>query len=199
MELLADNILRWAQKNNWYLIDAESNQLRFERKFEQVFRDIRTELEYQGRLQLKGQLDSSYGKVITRCRHIDIACRSGCKNESEMYELQFLRAKAMAAIYELAEVVKILQKANTEPIEENTEQNENPEKWITIYEAAAILGVSKSTVSKWASQKSIKDNGKKHKGRRLLRSSVLFFKDKREQRDVQRDILELRSDAASLE
>lgn len=196
MELLADNILRWAQKNNWYLIDAETNQLRFERKFERIFRDIKTELEYQGKLQLKGQVDSSCGKVITRCRHIDIACRSGCKNESEMYELQFLRAKAMAAVYELAEVIKVLQNVSSDTSPELGTHNNTFQQWLTFAEAAAVLGVAKSTVSKWAAQNLIKDNGLKGQKRRLQYYSVLLLKHAREEKDLKRDVLDLRLDAA---
>ncbi len=68
-------------------------------------------------------------------------------------------------------------------------------EYITFARAAAVLGVSKSTVSKWAKKGKLHDNGQKGQKRRLLMTSVLLVKQGREDEDLAADVLDLRADA----
>lgn len=74
-----------------------------------------------------------------------------------------------------------------------------PEKpddsYITFQEAADILGIKKSTVSKWSTKGRFKDNGYTGQSRRLLLSSVLLVKHEVEEKDIKKDARGLRRDA----
>ena len=65
---------------------------------------------------------------------------------------------------------------------------------ITLTEAAEILGVDKGTVSRYADSDQITDNGVKGQNRRVWKSSVLFFRQQREDEQLRKDVRELRRD-----
>ena len=69
--------------------------------------------------------------------------------------------------------------------------------WITITEAADLLAANRGVISRWASKGKIKDNGKKKRERRVLKSSVLLMKDKIESEDRLRDSAEILRDMAN--
>lgn len=71
------------------------------------------------------------------------------------------------------------------------------EGWITITEAAKILGVNKGNASRWANEDKIKDNGKRGRERRISKVSVLLLKDKREREDLVKDAADILRDRAS--
>ena len=71
------------------------------------------------------------------------------------------------------------------------------EDWITVTETAKILSVDKGTISRWADVGIIKDNGKKGRGRKINKVSVLLLKDKRETEDLVKDAADVLRDRAS--
>lgn len=71
------------------------------------------------------------------------------------------------------------------------------DKWIRITDAAIILGVAKGTISRWADDGIILDNGKKKRERRVSKLSVLSLKHKREHEDVIKDATDYLQDRAS--
>ena len=60
------------------------------------------------------------------------------------------------------------------------------------------MAVSKGTVSKWANAGKLSDNGKKGKGRKVSKVSVLLVKQEREEQALLQDVKELRQDAVRL-
>ena len=70
--------------------------------------------------------------------------------------------------------------------------------YITFQEAADILGIEKGTVSKWSNKGRFKDNGRSGQLRRLLLSSVLLVKHEEEEKDIKKDVRELRRDAKNI-
>ncbi len=73
---------------------------------------------------------------------------------------------------------------------------EKPEdSYITFQEAADILGIEKGTVSKWSGKGKFKDNGCIGQSRKLLLSSVLLAKHEGEEKDLKKDVGDLRRDA----
>lgn len=66
---------------------------------------------------------------------------------------------------------------------------------ITLTEAAEILGVNKGTASRYADSGAIRDNGVKGQNRRVWKSSVLFFRQEREDERLRKDTRELRRDS----
>ena len=69
------------------------------------------------------------------------------------------------------------------------------DSYITFQEAADILGIKKSTVSKWSTKGKFKDNGCSGQSRKLLLSSVLLAKHEGEEKDLKKDARWLRRDA----
>lgn len=75
---------------------------------------------------------------------------------------------------------------------------ERDDEWIKVSEAAEILSVNTGTVTRWANKGRIKDNEKKGRKRRVLKSSVLFLKQSREDSEVLKDAKELRKDTRTI-
>lgn len=71
------------------------------------------------------------------------------------------------------------------------------DEWLKLVEAAKLLHVDKGTVSRWADEGKIQDNGQKGKTRRVSKISVLLLKDKREREDSLKDAAEVLQDEAS--
>lgn len=67
--------------------------------------------------------------------------------------------------------------------------------YITFAEAAKMLSVHKSTVSRWVDQGKIRDNGRKGQGRKLLCSDVLLVRHKLEAAELLDDASDLRAEA----
>jgi len=68
------------------------------------------------------------------------------------------------------------------------------DQWIKVTEAARLLKVDKGTISRWADEDNIKDNEKKGKKRRVLKSSVLLMKHKRESENQLKDAADVLRD-----
>lgn len=64
------------------------------------------------------------------------------------------------------------------------------DEWITVGVAAKLLGVNPGVVSRWATESKIKDNRETGRKRRVLKSSVLLMKNKREHEDLLSDATE---------
>jgi len=75
---------------------------------------------------------------------------------------------------------------------------EHGDEWIKVSEAAEILSVNTGTVTRWANKGRIKDNENKGRKRRVLKSSVLFLKQSREDSEVLKDAKELRKDTKTI-
>ena len=69
------------------------------------------------------------------------------------------------------------------------------DSWITITEAANLLAINPGVISRWANEGKIKDNGKTRRARRVLTSSVLLMKQKKENAELLEDVKELRKDS----
>jgi hypothetical protein len=67
-------------------------------------------------------------------------------------------------------------------------------EWVTVTEAAGILGVTKGTVSKWAQKGRFADNGLTGPKKMLSKVSVLLVKQELEEKELRQDILDLRED-----
>ena len=82
-----------------------------------------------------------------------------------------------------------------------TESKEQTEKtndaWIKVTEAASLAGVNPGTITRWANNGDIQDNGKRGKERKVLKSSVLLKKAKREDDDRRKDTDEVLKDIAN--
>jgi hypothetical protein len=201
-------ILAWASGNDWYHTDIQTNQLRLEQTFGQVIESITKDLDYQNQPKLRRQIFDCYDMLMAKCRQIDMVCRVGCRSEEEMLELHFLKSKAIGAAAELADVLTLLQQntgttdfADTYGInctDNKCIKKKDNDEWMTFSEAAEVVGVTKGTISKWASEGKFRDNGRTDQKRRLLKISVLEVKLQKENEDLKKDALDLRRDAGKL-
>lgn len=201
---LSEKIREWTKKNNWYRVEAHTNQLKLEREFRAAIYKIAGQLDCYNRGKHRRQVFDCWDNLTAKCRQIDLICRAGCRSEEEMLELEFLRSKAVGAATELAEVLELLQAdAGTihsrETEKAGTEGKNKPSDcYITFAQAAELLAVGKGTVSKWAAAGRMADNGMKGQKRKLLKSSVLLVKQELEDEEIKKDAKELRKDAALL-
>jgi excisionase family DNA binding protein len=211
---MGDRIRQWAAENDWYKVDITTNQLRLEQAFGLTIETVTTDMDRRNQSKMRRQVFDCFDHLMAKCRQIDMVCRTGCRSEAEMLELEFLRGKAVGAAAELSEVVRII--GNLELKIENVEKNnldsrlppspkgfggtgrgndKTEDEWITFAQAAEILGVSKPTLTRWADDGKIQCNGKKGRLRKLNKVSVLLAKQAVEDEAVRQDIRELRQDA----
>lgn len=71
------------------------------------------------------------------------------------------------------------------------------DKWLKVTEAAELLCVHRGVISRWVDKDKIKNNRKTGKARRVLKSSVLLMKHKREHEDLLKDAAEELQDRTS--
>lgn len=204
---ISQQIIKWAKGNDWYHTDFQTNQLRLEQRFGQAIEQIARDLDYQNQHRMSRVIYDLYDLLSSKCRKIDLVCRAGCQTEGEMYDLHILRIKTIATATELAEVLNLLQ-ITQEPMNTHSTDSTsslqagsgqaNNDDWITFAQAAEVIGVTKGTISKWANEGKLRDNGMKRKKRSLLKTSVLLLKQDIEDQAIRKDIKELREDARKL-
>jgi excisionase family DNA binding protein len=196
---ISHRITHWAKSNDWYHSDIQTNQLRLEQSFGQAIETIAKDLDYHNQPKLRRQVFDCYDMLMAKCRQIDMVCRTGCRSEAELLELEFLRSKAVGAAAELAEVLGLLQrKDGTTDFADNKCEKKNikdNDDWITFAQAAEILAVSKPTLTRWADDGKIQSNGQKGRLRKLNKVSVLLQKQAMEDQAIRQDIKDLREDA----
>jgi len=71
------------------------------------------------------------------------------------------------------------------------------DEWWQLSQAASSLSVSRGTVTRWADEGKIEDNGERGRKRKVLTSSVLRLKYKREHEDVLKDAADDLQDRAN--
>ncbi len=205
MKSLAKQLREWIKNNDFYGSGVLTNELKLDQSFGQHIRKITLQLDYHGQNIIAAQIQKSLNCLLDKCRKIDDVCRAGCRDQEQLLELDFIRSRAVGLANELAELLEMAETnvISTLPTEDRTEattkqtQERTPpkDKWITCAQAAGFLGVSRSTVSRWAKKGKLSDNGEKGQKRRLLRTSLLLIKQQREDEDLVHDVEELRADA----
>lgn len=143
---------------------------------------------YWDKPQIGKDLEQAYNQFI-----LDVPQLRTIKDEDELYnKLNSLSlrlddlAQTLRTGAEIAEAeAKQEGKTAKEP-----EPLDSADESITVTEAATLLGVSPGTVSRWATEDRIKDNEKVGRDRRLLKSTVLLMKAKREKENHQMDAKE---------
>jgi hypothetical protein len=70
--------------------------------------------------------------------------------------------------------------------------------YVSFSEAAAMLAVTKGTISRWVAAGNLKDNGQQGRNRKISKVSILLHMDKQESQNTYKDVLELRRDAHAI-
>jgi hypothetical protein len=112
----------------------QTNQLRLEQTFGQTIKATAKDLDYQNQPKLRRHIFDCYDLLSAKCQKIDI----GCKNQDEMYELEFLRSKVIGAATEPAELLGIIENSSYCKLFQKKEGLTNDE-WITFAHAADCL------------------------------------------------------------
>lgn len=205
MDSAAKRLKKWAQINDFYAGGLLTNELKFNQQFGRHIRKVTLQLDYHGQNIIAAQIQKSLNCLLDKCRKIDGVCHAGCRDQEQLLELDFIRNRAVGLANALAELLEMAETnvIPTLPTEDRTEattkqtQKRIPpkDKWITCARAAGLLGVSKSTVSRWAKKGKLSDNGQKGRKRKVSKTSVLLVKQGREDEDLIHDVEELRADA----
>jgi hypothetical protein len=192
-QTLSQQICHWVDTNDWYRTDGVSNRMKLDMKFGARIRAAACYLDAQGRDRHRRRLLDCWDNVLGKCLQVDQIWRAECRTQEERDELELLVFKAEAAALELVRVVRFTLEGRSrlrEPKEENRE-----DEWITIKEAALLIGKSEGTISRLANEGVIKNNGQSRRERKVSRVSVLLYQSKRDAQnkrndydDYQRDI-----------
>jgi DNA-binding CsgD family transcriptional regulator len=106
---LSHRITQWAKNNDWYRTDFQTNQLRLEQRFGFAIEQVACELEYHHQHRMSRRIFDLYDLMLAKCVKIDTVCRSGCRSEEELEELELLRFRIVGLSCELAEALKRLE------------------------------------------------------------------------------------------
>jgi DNA-binding CsgD family transcriptional regulator len=105
---LSHRITQWAKSNDWYRTDFQTNQLRLEQTFGFAVEQIAGDLEYHNQHRMSRRIFDLYDLMLAKCVKIDAVCRSGCRSEEELLELELLRVRVVGIACELAEALVLL-------------------------------------------------------------------------------------------
>jgi DNA-binding CsgD family transcriptional regulator len=119
---LSHRITQWAKSNDWYRTDFQTNQLRLEQRFGLAIEQVASELEYHHRHRMSRRIFDLYDLMLAKCVKIDAVCRSGCRSQEELLELELLRVRVVGIACELAEALGLLTRTQ-EPRNTRTQEN----------------------------------------------------------------------------
>jgi len=190
--VLYRQIRSWAQKNNWYKAHIVSHELWLKRNFGKEIRKKAVALEAAGAAALAGRIEREFCELLDVAGVFDQLCKRGCTSEKEFAEFERVKQQVRSDAFKLAQV---LQTADKKPVRSQKSSRKivdvppasDDGQWVTFGETAKLLGISKSTVSKWADKGRFADNGIKGQKRRLSMASVLLVKQEIEDTDRKKD------------
>jgi DNA-binding CsgD family transcriptional regulator len=107
---LSHRITQWAKSNDWFSTDIQTNQLRLEQIFGQAIEAIAKDLEYHNQHRMSRRIFDLYDLMLAKCVKIDTVCRSGCRSQEELLELELLRVRIVGVACELAEALGLLER-----------------------------------------------------------------------------------------
>jgi hypothetical protein len=207
---LAGELRWWARHHNWYELDYIRNRLKLERAFAEPIRQTANLFMADRRGVLARQVKEDFTALLDLTEEFDRICRLGCNYEDEYKVCQDIRGRLEKMLSDLADLVEIKTTADTDAAENNpavvndsggaSENTHKPPKedskteWVTYKVAAGLLGVRKSTVSKWVKKGRLTDNGKKGRKKRLSKTCVLLVKQEIDDEYLKNDADELRRD-----
>ena len=190
--------LRWfAEYHDWHESGYLANQLKILLVFKKPVRAAANKLLAVGLDGLAAQIKKEFKRLLEMCQPLDGVRGRLIVEEDEAMKLEHTRAYLTESLVELAGLVEsgVQNRECRVKNEETTQQTpENSNQWLTNIEAGEILGIHRSTVSKWANKGRFSDNGIKGQKRRLSKASVLLVKREIEDNDARKDDDDVRDD-----
>ena len=210
----------FALHHNWHEPGPIANPLKLRLAFKKPIRAAVNELLADRRDGLAAKIETTFFNLQEKIQSLDRMCVKRCSEEDELLTLEHTKAHLAESLGDLADLIDSSQvsavsgqkagrkivdipqeeplRATPSPLRGTPPLHGESESWVTYGEAATLLGVSKSTVSKWAKKGHFADNGQNGQKRRLGRVSVLMFRDDLEAKTLRQDIRDLREDGRRL-
>jgi excisionase family DNA binding protein len=171
----------FAQHHNWHDPGHITNKLKLRLAFAKPIRTTVNEFLADRRDGLAEQIRGDFARLQEAIHAIDRMCGKRCDEEDELGRLEHTKAQLERSILELADLIESgvphrhgglnpQERVAVAGLEEKTAKTE----WITYQEAAKLLFVDKSTVSRWVQRGILESNGKKGRRRRVSKGSVLI-------------------------
>ena len=210
--------LRWfAEYHDWHESGHLGNQLKLRLVFKKPIRATANKLLAVGLDGLAGQIKKEFKRLLEMCQPLDGVRGRLIVEEDEAIKLEHTRAYLTESLVELADLVESGQKGSRRCLAGAGVQKENKElnpkerdavagskektpktEWVTYKVAEGLLGVTKSTVSKWVQKGRFTDNGLKRQKIRLSKASVLLVKQAIDDEYLNEYAEELRGDTGRI-
>jgi len=206
----------FVQHHNWHDPGIYTNKRILRRVFAKPITKAVAELVLDGKTAISAQIQTDFARLQETTRSLDQMCIKRIDEDDEEVVFEHIKEQLNKIILELAAMLESGQKSGRKiadlppdeakiPMTDDQggrcakDRSKMPEPYITFAEAASLLGVSKGTVSRWAGQGRLTDNGKRGQGRKLSKASVLILKANREQEDMVGYAADIQQDAARLD
>ena len=192
--------LRWfAKHHNWHEPAYLGNQLKLRLVFREPVLAATHQLLAKGRDGLAERVWEDFKRLRKMIKPLDNTGIRQIIDEDELETLEHTKATAARRMNELADLIESGDRARKPQKPQKLPKEDSKTEWVTFAKAAGLLGVSKGTVSRWAGQGRLTDNGKRGQGRKLSKASVLILKANREQEDMVGYAADIQQDAARLD
>ena len=180
--------LRWFRRNHkWHESGPLGNPVKLRLVFKKPIRSAVNKLLADRLDGLTAKIEGGFSKLQEKAEALDNLCVNRINDEDELVMLEHTMATAARRMNELADLIESGDRARKPQKPQKMPKEVSKTEWVTFGETAKLLGVSKSTVSKWAQKGRFADNGKKGQKRRLSMASVLLVKQEIEEKDRKKD------------
>ena len=207
--------LRWFRRNHkWHESGPLGNQVKLRLVFKKPIRSAVNKLLADRLDGLTAKIEGVFSKLQKKAEALDNLCVNRINDEDELVMLEHTMAYLDEGLGDLADLIEIgcltgtgdqtgksgdaCCRSQKQSSREIMSIPANDEQWVTYKVAAGLLGVRKSTVSKWVKKGRLTDNGKKGRKKRLSKTCVLLVKQEIDDEYLKNDAEELRRDTGRI-
>ena len=186
--------LRWfAKHHNWHEPGYLSNRLKLRLVFREPVLAVTHQLLARERDGLAERIRKDFKCLQKMIQPLDDTGIRQIDDENTLGAMEHTKATVAGRMNELADLIESGQKSARKIVD--IAPTADNEQWVTYKEAAGLLGIKKSTVSKWVKKGRLTDNGEKGRKKRLSKNCVLLVKQEIDDEYLKNDAAELRNDA----
>ena len=204
---------RFAENHNWHEPGIYTNKRILRRVFAKPIAKAVAELAINGKIALSAQIQTDFAHLQKIIRSLDRMCIKRIDEDDEEVVFEHIKGQLKKILMDLAAMLEGGQKSavkrqkparkivDTPPAEPKPLRADGhlalagEEQWVTVTEAGKLLGKNRGTISHWAKNGKITDNGKKGHLRRVLKTDILLIKQTTEEEDSRRDLQDLQDDS----
>jgi excisionase family DNA binding protein len=186
----------WADHYDWDKPDFRTTRLRLELAFEDSVTGAFYQFIADGQGALASLIKDEFSDLMEMTQSLDLMYAERIDTRHEMMKLEEMKSQVAELLYGLATMLENGYRAQAKS--QQPESNGSEIEWVTYKEAAGLLGVRKSTVSKWVKKGRLTDNGEKGRKKRLSKTCVLLAKQEIDDEYLKNDADELRRDTGRI-